>query len=251
MPRLYVSPENLQATRATLDADAHRHLIKVLRLAPGASIRVFDGAGMEIEARIEEVGRASVEISLGTRRHIPAPACDITLLQCLPRGERMDLIVQKTTELGIARVVPVRSERGMANPSAHQRRRWQTIAEEAARQSGRADVPEVEECLALGAALESAADTTTATSASMKAARLALWEGERTQSLSRALAAGPRTVVLLVGPEGGFSPEEVAQTTRAGFELVGLGPRILRAETAAIVAVALAQSAAGGLGESG
>jgi 16S rRNA (uracil1498-N3)-methyltransferase len=245
MPRLYVPAEKLQGARATLDADAHRHLIKVLRLAPGATVHVFDGAGTEIESRIESVGRASLEITLGNRRRIPAPACTITLLQCLPRGERMDLIVQKTAELGVARIMPVRSARGMVKPAEHQRRRWQTIAEEAARQSGRADVPEILECVSFGPALEMASPTGTDTEVS----RFVLWEGEHEKSLPRALAAGPRAVVMLVGPEGGFTPAEVDQATRAGFESVGLGPRILRTETAAIVAVALAQAAAGGLGD--
>ena len=239
MARLYVSPEKLQGARATLDGAAHRHLIKVLRLAPGATIQVFDGAGAEIEARIESVGKASVEITLGARHRVPPPACAITLLQSLPRGERMDFIVQKTTELGVARVVPVLTELGMVKPPGTRRQRWQTIAEEAARQCGRADVPEVADCIALGPAL--------AEFAGRPGARFMLWEGERTQALRAALAAGPREVALLVGPEGGFSRTEVEAGAEAGFVPVSLGARILRAETAAIVAVALAQAAAGGL----
>jgi 16S rRNA (uracil1498-N3)-methyltransferase len=241
MPRLYVPPERLHGDHATLDAAARRHLIRVLRLAPGATIQVFDGKGTEIEARIETVGKASLEIALGTRRRILAPVCAITLLASLPRGERMDIIVQKTTELGVARIVPLHSEHGMVKPAVHQRRRWQSIAEEAARQSGRGDVPEISECVTLVSALEMVAAT------AAKNGRFVLWEGERKMSLPRALADGPRTVVLLVGPEGGFSREEVALATAAGFEAVGLGPRILRSETAAVVAVALAQAAAGGL----
>ncbi len=240
MPRLFVPPEKLQGARATLDAAAHRHLIKVLRLAPGASIRVFDGKGTEIEARIEAVGKASVDIALGERRHVSAPACAVTLLISPPRGERMDLIVQKTTELGVACIVPVVSARGMVKPSPHQRKRWQTIGEEAARQSGRADVPEIGDGMALAPALAQAA--------AAGGIRFLLWEGERGPSLPRALAAGPRAVALLVGPEGGFAAGEVVLAGAAGFASVGLGPRILRSETAAIVAVALAQAAAGGLG---
>lgn len=251
MPRLFVPKERLQGGQATLDAAAHRHLIKVLRLSPGAAIQVFDGAGSEIEARIEAVGKATVEISLGSRHFLPAAACAITLLQCLPRGGRMDLVVQKTTELGVARIVPVVSERSMVKPAGQQRRRWQAIAEEASRQSGRADVAEVEECVELGVAIGRGTATVAgaATGAATESARFVLWEDEKRRSLAQALAAGPRTVALLVGPEGGFSPAEVALATRAGFLPVGLGPRILRCETAAIVAVALAQSAAGGLGQ--
>jgi 16S rRNA (uracil1498-N3)-methyltransferase len=237
--RIFVPPEKLHGERATLDADDHRHLVKVLRLAPGANLRIFDGTGTEIEARIESIGKASVDVALGARKQIPSPACAITLLQSLPRGERMDIIVQKTTELGVLRIVPVLSEHGMVKPPAHRQRRWQTIAEEAARQCGRADVPVVAEPVALGPALSRLGpDLNT---------RLLVWEGERNRSLRAALASGPRQVCLCVGPEGGFSSREVALCAEAAFETVGLGPRILRAETAAIVTVALAQAAAGGL----
>ena len=239
MVRLFVSPEKLQGARATIDEAAHRHLIKVLRLAPGAAIQVFDGAGTVIEARIESVGKSSVEITLGERFQVPRPLCAITLLQSLPRGERMDFVVQKTTELGVKRIVPVLTEYGMVKPPANRSRRWQTIAEEAARQCGRADVPEILDCLALAPAL--------ALFGGKEGARFVLWEGERTRPFRAALATGPREVALLVGPEGGFSHAEVAAASEAGFVPVSIGSRILRAETAAMVAVALAQAAAGGL----
>jgi len=239
-PRLFVPIDKLRGSRATLDASAHRHLVKVLRLVPGATLQVFDGVGTEIDARIEAIGKASVDIALGERRRMPAPTCAITLLVAPPRGERMDFVVQKTTELGVGRLVPVLSERGVARPGQHQLRRWRTIAEEAARQSGRAEVPELADPVTFGEALASATV--------IAPRRLLLWEGERHQSLPKALADGPRAIALLVGPEGGFSPAEVQLATTAGFVSAGLGPRILRSETAAVVAVALAQAAAGGLG---
>ena len=239
MPRLFVPPESLRGERARLDRAAHRHLVRVLRLKCGDVVHLFDGVGTEIEARIEAVGAASVEVALGARRRLPAPACAITLLASPPRGERMELIVQKATELGVARIVPVTSARAMVKAGPHQRARWQSIANEASRQSGRADIPAITDLLPLATAVAREGGATST--------RLLLWEGERVQSLGAALAGGPRAVTLLVGPEGGFAPEEVALTAAAGFLPVGLGPRILRAETAAIVAVALAQAAAGGL----
>lgn len=239
MARLYVSPDNLRGERATLDETAHRHLIKVLRLSPGSTIQLFDGTGVEIEARIEVVGKASVEVVLGARRQAPAPAADITLLQALPRGERMDFVVQKTTELGVSHIVPVLSEHGMVKPPAGRSRRWQTIAQEAARQSGRADMPTIDAPLPLSVAL--------AQWGRQEEARFVLFEGTRERSLRQALVHGPRRVVVLVGPEGGFTQAEVSSAVGAGFLAVSLGPRILRSETAAIVAVALAQAAAGGL----
>jgi 16S rRNA (uracil1498-N3)-methyltransferase len=242
MARLFVPPEKLQGDKATLDESAHRHLVKVLRLGPGARFGVFDGRGTEIEARIEAVGWSSVDIALGARHQLPAPACAITLLQSPPRGDRMDLVVQKTTELGVARIVPVVTERGMprlAADSQNRRRRWQAIAKEAARQSGRADVPEVADIVALADALGQISVPVDS--------RFILWEEDRAQSFRQALAHGPRQVAVLVGPEGGFPATEVALCRESGFEVVGLGSRVLRSETAAIVAVALAQAAAGGL----
>jgi 16S rRNA (uracil1498-N3)-methyltransferase len=239
MVRLYISPEKLQGVCATLDADAHRHLIKVLRLAPGAAIQVFDGLGTEIEAQIESVGKATVDIALGARRTVPVHSCAITLLQSLPRGERMDFIVQKTTELGVAQIMPVLTERSMVKPTANRGRRWQTIAEEAARQSGRADVPKVAAPIALGSALAHASF--------LPGSRFVLWECERSLSFRQALGGGLGRLVLLIGPEGGFTDAEVAAAVQAGFKSVSLGLRVLRVETAAMVAVALAQAAAGGL----
>ena len=240
MARVFAKPEQLQSERATLDEAAHRHLIKVLRLGAGATIQLFDGQGCEVEARIEAVGKSSVDVSLGERRQLRPPACTVTLIQAVPRGERMDLIVQKTTEIGVARIVPVLSQHSVSKPPPGRTRRWQTIAEEAARQSGRADVPMIEEPVARAAALASRGGRA-------DESRFLLWEGERTESLHRGLAGGPAHVALLVGPEGGFAPTEVEACIQAGFRSVGLGPRILRTETAAIVAVALAQAAAGGL----
>ncbi len=239
MPRLFVPPEHLRGDRALLDRAAHRHLIKVLRLGPGEPLEIFDGTGIAIDARIVAVGATSVEVTLGARRQLPAPACAITLLAAPPRGERMDLLVQKTTELGVGRIVPVESTRATVKASPHQRARWQSIANEAARQSGRADVPVVTQTLPLGAAV--------AQEGAHAQARLMLWEGERRRALGAALTGRPQAVALLVGPEGGFAPEEASLASSAGFVAVGLGPRVLRSETAAIVAVALAQAAAGGL----
>jgi 16S rRNA (uracil1498-N3)-methyltransferase len=242
--RLFVSAERLGGTRLVLDGDEHRHVARVLRARPGDALTLFDGAGTEIEARVVSVGAREAELALGERRAAPAaaPAVAITLLVAVPRGERMDWLVQKTTELGVARIVPVSSERSVARPEAGtaRRPRWEKIAREAARQCGRADVPLVDEPTDLAAAL-AAAD--------LPQRRLALWEGERTRSLGAALAAAPgaEATAVLIGPEGGFAVEEVALAEKAGFAPVGLGPRILRVETAAIVAVALIQAAAGGM----
>lgn len=238
MPRVFVPPEQLTGERVELAGEAHRHLARVLRIAVGADVVIFDGRGAEIDGRVVAVDGRKVTLALGARRRLPPPPVLITLLQVVPRGERMDLVVQKTTELGVARIVPVLAERSVALPPARRSGRWQTIAEEAARQSGRAEVPEVSLPLPLAQALAIAASCGT---------RLLPWEEERTLPLRRALGGAAPTVALLVGPEGGLALTEVEQARAAGFVTVSLGPRILRAETAAMVAVALVQAAAGGL----
>jgi len=256
--RLFVPAERLAGATASLEGDAHRHLARVLRARPGERVTLFDGRGTEVDAQVVTVGRDVTVVTLGERRTAPVtPGAEIVLLQSLARGERMDFIVQKTTELGVARIVPVVAARSVSRPvsrpvarpgaesgalRAGRRARWEAIAREAARQCGRADVPRVDDAVPLAAALADAGGAPDG-----EHPRLALWESSRGHPLRAALAAAPRRVTLLVGPEGGFAEAEIAQASAAGFAIVGLGPRILRVETAAVVAVALVQAAAGGL----
>ncbi len=245
--RLFVAPERLTGARLVLDGPDHKHVARVLRAQPGDALVLFDGIGGEVDAEIARVGTRDTELTLGARRAAPdatAPVA-ITLLVAVPRGERMELVVQKTTELGVARIVPVVSGRSVARPEPGGPRagRWEKIAREAARQCGRADVPAVDEPTPLA----------TAVAADLPALRLATWEATRGTSLGAALAAAfgaaerPRGVALLVGPEGGLAADEIAAAEAHGFVAVTLGPRILRVETAAIAAVTLVQAAAGGL----
>jgi len=237
---VFIPAQLLDGERVTLDRAASKHLVKVLRLRVGAEVCIFDGRSSEIEGRIVRASAAAVELALGKRHHLPLPPVTITLLQSVPRSDRMDIIVQKTTELGVTRIIPLTSSRSMVKPSPNKSRRWRTIAQEAARQSGRADVPDVAEVVALDSALASAV--------AAGGTRLVLWEEERALPLRRVLAEVTHApVTLLVGPEGGLSEEEVESARAHGFRSVSLGPRILRVETAALVAVALTQSALGGL----
>jgi 16S rRNA (uracil1498-N3)-methyltransferase len=239
MPRLYLPAERLESDSITVEGEPHRYLTRVLRLSRGDALVIFDGVGAEIEARVRSTSPRATTLALGARRAVALPSVAITLIQAVPRGGRMDLVVQKTTELGVTRIVPVVTVRSVMEPRSEGRlQRWRTIANEAARQCGRADVPVVETPQALPDALSAAAEIH---------ARLLLQEGTRGAPLRGALAGQERAVALAVGPEGGFSPEESAAAQSVGFRPVGLGPRVLRAETAAIVAVALVQAALGGL----
>ena len=241
--RLFVPPARLGASALTVTGPDHHHLARVLRVRTGDTVTLFDGAGGEVEARVARVGRAETELLLGDRLGASRTAAlaPIVLLTAVPRGARMDFLVQKTAELGVSRIVPVLTARSVARPDAGRRARWEKIAREAARQCGRSDVPGVDSPVTLEVAL-SLPD--------LPVRRLALWEGEHGLSLRGALAEmpGPGSTVVLIGPEGGLTDGEVEAARAVGFLPVGLGPRILRVETAAIVAVALLENGYGGLG---
>lgn len=241
MRRLFVPPDRIGAGQAVLSSGDAHYLRVVLRLAPGAEIEVFDGQGGVYPARL---GAEGAPITLGERREAPSPPTKIHLAFALARGERCDLVVQKSTELGVARLTPFEAARGMVrlDPSraAGRAQRWRRIAEEAARQCGRADVPSVD----LPATLD---DILTGSPAGFSKTLLFEGCGEPFADVVDRRAPGH---LFVVGPEGGFADQEVELCLRAGARLATLGPRILRFETAAIVAVALAQHLAGDLGSS-
>lgn len=251
MARLFVAAEDLPpdapGARLVVGGEGHRYMTRVLRLAPGARVDLFDGRGTEVAASIVTIDARAVTFELGPRRQVTHRATSpVTLLQGLPRAERMDLVVQKATELGAARVVPVRVARSAAGQQGRPDR-WDKIAQEAARQSGRADWPDIAAVTELEAALAGLA---------AGGLRIVPWEeAPEARPLAAILAeatapgvASPATVTLLVGPEGGLTREEIDLATGAGFQIATMGPRILRTETAAIVALALAQAALGALG---
>ncbi len=232
--RIHLAPERIEGALGALGAEARRYLEHVLRLAPGARIEVFDGRGGRYQAEIEP-GFESVR--LGPREEAPPAPVEIALLAALAKGEKMDLVVQKATELGVARILPFAAERSVVrlDPAKGEARaaRWRRIAEEAARQSGRADVPEVRPPASLPQAL---AD---------------LPPGTRAFVFHRGggpLAGGAAaTLAAVIGPEGGLTEAEVRACEAAGAARASLGPRTLRAETAAIVAVTLLQARFGDL----
>jgi 16S rRNA (uracil1498-N3)-methyltransferase len=232
--RIHLPAERIDGARGLLGPEARRYLADVLRLSPGASIEVFDGRGGRYGA---EIGPGFEWVALGPREVAPPASVEIALVVALAKGEKMDLVVQKATELGVGRVLPFEAERSVVRlePAKGEERagRWRRIAEEAARQCGRADVPEVSPPAALARALS------------------ALAPGTRTFVFhpggGRLDAGGAASVAAVVGPEGGLTDAEVAACEAAGAVRAGLGPRVLRAETAAIVAVALLQARFGDL----
>ena len=203
-------PSGSPARQVTLTGPEHRHVARVLRARPGDTLTLFDGAGGEVEARVVRVARTETELALGARRAVAGPAVPLTLLVAVPRGPRMDFLVQKTTELGVARIVPVVTERSVARPDAEagRRARWEKIAREAARQCGRADVPRSTMPVSLAAAL-AAPD--------LPARRLALFEGEAARSLRAALAGAEPAADGAAGrTRGGIRPGRAGGGARGG-----------------------------------
>jgi 16S rRNA (uracil1498-N3)-methyltransferase len=238
--RLFLPRARLGSAPVTLEASEAHYLTAVLRLAAGAVVEVFDGEGGAHEARLVG-GPAGVALELGPRHDAPAPAARVHLAFALARGERCDLAVQKATEVGVARLTPFQAARSVvrleAERALERARRWQRIAAEAARQCGRADVPVVDPPVTLGAALASAPP----------GFRTLLFYEAGGEPVTEAVDRGAAGHLLVIGPEGGFTAEEVEVALAAGAHLASLGPRILRFETAAIVAAALVQHLAGDL----
>lgn len=243
--RLHVEPARMATDPVVVSDEDHRYLVRVLRLGLGDEVTLFDGRGGEADAVITRLGPRAVELRVSQRRQDAAPSGPvITLIQALARGEKLDFVVQKATELGVGRIIPVTTLRAVPRletlRATSRRVRWQKIAREAARQSGRSDVPEVEPVTSLTLALDASP---------RDALKIILWEQARSQGLKALLPAeAPSGIVIAIGPEGGFAPEEVEHARAAGFLAAGLGPRILRTETASLAALAILGFALGDLG---
>lgn len=239
MTRRFFAPGPLRAgATVTLDDVAARH-VRVLRLAVGDAIVLFDGQGHAHAGRLESIRRQAVQARVLDPVDTPdvESPLKITVAQGLARGPRIEQVVQHGCELGVAAFVPVRC--GRSQPGHANVERWRTVAREAARQCGRALIPDVAEPIGLADLLADPPD----------GLRLVLHvadEGGR--CLRDVLDGDVRDVLLLVGPEGGLAPAEADAAIAAGFLPVNLGPRTLRTETAALAAVAAMQFAVGDWG---
>ena len=243
MRRFTLPPERVVEGRVTFDADESRHLTRVLRLAPGDTVVATDGAGRDYTVRLDSVGEAASGTVLAVERGAPESPLAITLVQGIPKGDKMEAIVRAATELGVARVRPALCERTIVRlePGRWRDRatRCQRRAREAAKQCGRAVIPEVEAPRPLAECLAEAGPADLG---------LCFWEGGGVP-LHDALAAtsAPRSALLVVGPEGGLSPAEVDAARAHALTVTSLGPRILRTETAGPAVVALLQARFGDL----
>lgn len=220
------------------------YLARVLRLAPGDALEVFDGRGSAHRATVKAIEEQRATVVLGEAVEAPRGG-EVTIVQGLPKGDKLELVLQKGTELGAAAFAPVHTARAVvkltSERAADKVRRWQKIAEEAARQCGRADVPQV---LPVRGLIETCREL------AATAVVLVLDEEERATRLSHALAqAGEGTpLAVVIGPEGGLSREEVQALTGLGAVPVTLGERVLRTETASLAALSIIEHRRGRLG---
>lgn len=236
MHRCYLPAADFAAPTLTLEGEEAHHALRVMRLRAGDECEVFDGAGQAARARIIAAGGGS--LTLGELRPLPAmpPVAGITLALAIPKGGNMDLIVQKAVELGVRRIVPLVSERTIvrlnAKEAAAKAAKWQRTALEACKQCGVNALPVVEQPQSYASFLKRE---------DIPALRLvcAILPESRPmrEVLESARAAGQDDAVLLIGPEGDFSPAEYTAAKESGFAPLSLGPIILRVETAVFMAV--------------
>jgi 16S rRNA (uracil1498-N3)-methyltransferase len=241
LTRIFVPDPLTEGAELVLPAQAAEHLTRVLRLEPGAPFTVFNGAGGEFSATLgPTTGKRTVVRVLQHDAMERESPLDVTLMQGVARGERMDLIVQKATELGVSRIVPVLAERSVVKLDAKQRIRkhehWQAIAISACEQCGRNRVPDVCEAFALGEAIGALAENS---------ARWLLAADGETSLAAAAARHGAEKVVLLIGPEGGLAENERGLARANGFTACRMGPRVMRTETAGLAALATLQAIAG------
>jgi 16S rRNA (uracil1498-N3)-methyltransferase len=239
--RVYVDAALAPGIRLELPPAAGVHLAKVLRLRNGDELVVFAGDGYEYPASVESVRGSRVAVAIGAARAVDRESpLTVTLVQCIARADRMDVIVQKATELGVARIVPVQSRRGVVRLDAAQAQskaaHWRAIAVSACEQCGRNRLPTIETPGRLIDYLGTMPPGGT---------RLLLEPG----AAARTAAPSDDAVSIAIGPEGGLDEEEIEAFRLAGFAPIRLGPRVLRTETAAIAALAWLQGRYGDLSD--
>ena len=250
MHRFYVQDIDTAGQVITLKDSIARQIKNVLRLEAGDRVQLFNGTGDEWEAEISRVDKNEISTTLiSTRKTIPEPSTKITMILGLARPERIELAIQKCSELGAVKFIPVISERvqggNSGTPSPQRLKRWQRIAIESAELSRRAVIPLIAQPISLMEAINQNL---------IKQNVLCMWEESTDESKSlkaalKSLEKHPESLTVLIGPPGGFSQKEALSIQTTGAQLVSLGPRVLRSETAAITVISAILYEMGDLGD--
>lgn len=234
MRHFFVNPDQIYDGYVHISGDDVKHIVNVLRMKQGEEFMVSDGCGKEYycitEGLFDEEVTAKVAYVREDEQELP---CPVTLYQGLPKGDKLELIIQKTVELGVARIVPVAMKRSVvkldSKKALSKRQRWQAIAESAAKQSGRGIIPEVALPISFSEAMEEAA------TADIKLFPYELAGESSPMDITREKLSSIRpgqNISVFIGPEGGFDDSEVLLAVKTGYEPITLGKRILRTETA-------------------
>lgn len=241
--RLYCPELSEHNETFSLSDKAHRHAVQVLRLKQGSPLQLFDGRGLEYEAVLEQVTKRSSLVRLGEKCVVNNESpLEITLLQGISRGERMGYALQKAVELGVSHIIPVITERCNVQLSGDRAEKrlahWRGVMISACEQSGRSILPEISDVMSLQQALACDSDNEVQ-------CRIVL---DPQAEIGFTSLSPQNKMVLLIGPEGGLTEQEIQQAITANFQTVKFGPRILRTETATVAALAAVQTLWGDLG---
>jgi 16S rRNA (uracil1498-N3)-methyltransferase len=236
MHRFHMPPDQCRGNRLTLTGSEAHHAANVLRLRPGAEATVLDGAGKVIACEVETVTKREVHLRVVRTETIPAMPCRITLLLAVPKGKLIDVIIQKATELGVARVVPLLTERVVTHLDGDgaeaKAAKWQQVAVEAIKQCGQAWLPKVE------APVSPRGWLTRGETFDLQLVGALRPGSGHPRDVIRAFQSErggpPKTIAIWIGPEGDFTPSELDAAEAAGAKPITLGPLVLRVETAAI-----------------
>jgi len=240
VPRIYFPGGPGKGEKCDLGRKNLRYVKSVLRMQKGERLILFDGAGCEYETVITDFSADGVNVEILEKKRIRDDAPRIALFQALPKANKMDSIVRKATELGASKIIPFQSARSIPRLAADKARarvsRWRSIVAEASRQCGRVDIPDVSDVLSFNEMLAAAEGG---------ALKIIFWEEESEKGAKEVLrdksCEGAKDISVIIGPEGGFSREEVERAAKKGFISVSLGKNILKVETAAVAILSIIQ----------
>ncbi len=247
MRRFFIEESKITGPIISITGSDAAHIKKVLRMEPGDRIGLFDGRGFEYEARIENLFSGSVEVSI-TKRFLSAleSPVQITVAQALLKDKKMDILARQLTEIGITKLIPFTAVRSVPRPDkkklSARRKRWEKIAIEALKQCGRGHVTEIGETVTFNDVIKVDDECDL---------KIVFWENESkpvSDVVQQVNDGKCKKILSVLGPEGGFTEREIEDARACGFVTASLGPRILRAETAAIVACTILQYLFGDMG---
>ncbi|MBI2342188.1 MAG: 16S rRNA (uracil(1498)-N(3))-methyltransferase [Deltaproteobacteria bacterium] len=231
MPQFLINPESISSGYATISGKDALHITTVLRLKENDWLMLTDGKGNRWKAEITKITRGLVLAKLVLKSQPSLKTTDITLALAMIKQERFEWALEKSVELGCRKIIPVASERSLPKPSSPKFKRWQKIVEEAQKQCGTAFSTLLEIPTSFGDLLKNSGSFEN---------KILFWEGENSTGLQKC-SLQPSSTLIIIGPEGGFTAEEIKLTKELGIATAGLGPLILRVETAAIAAISLVQ----------